>query len=749
MFTVGLVDQITKPIAKISKQFSGLASNYQAGTMKMATGAAGIASVGYALQKALMPAIELDRKLGELKSLGVHDDALKQVANTSYDFALKYGKSATEFVNSSYNIQSAIGGLTGKELAEFTKQSNILAMATKSDSETITSYMGAMYGIFQNEANSIGKANWVNQISGQTAKAVEMYRTTGAEMTAAFSNLSNTATNVGVSAAEQFAMIGRLQLVAKSGSIAGTQSEKFIQGIGKAQKQLGITLKDQNGDLLSLDTVIGRINGKLSSLGSVDKLEVLTKIFGDQGAKGFNVLSTDIQALTKDTIEFQKITNNGQSLGMAEVQIDQSQRLAQSWYVVRAAFGTAILPAFNEFAGWLADTGRDLVKFTEQHPTLAKYIGYSALALLGLVAAGGLFTLMMGANQMVMTTWGAGVKAAGLIGSGYSTVITGMQARLSGLTFTTMFYTSKLWLKNKALAASNIATTIYGKGVDAAKLALTRFRTTAAFTGGYLPALSAVMRGATVSTWGFVASLTAAAAPIIAIVALVAAVAIGIYKYWQPIKAFFGGFWDGLTEGFAPVGEVFGSLFESLSFLGDIFSWIGEQVGFSSEELKGFADAGKSFGSIMASIFNGLLWPIKQFIKLLTGGINLVKDITGSIANFFGFGGNNEIKSQLTHQQVLDFALPNNVIPMTNNVIPTPLANQNQQVRDLVTRPKNLIELPTARVERTKAQPIFNSSNNNSSDNSNDNSRKMFVENITIQSDDANRDFSKLMELAG
>ena len=149
MFTVGLIDQITKPIAKISHSLNGLTNDYQRGTMKMASGVAGIAASGYALQNALMPAIEMDRVLGEVKSLGVRESALKQLTDSSYDFALKYGKSATGFVSSSYDIQSAIEGLNDADLSAFTMSSNVLAAATKSDAATITNYMGTMYGILK------------------------------------------------------------------------------------------------------------------------------------------------------------------------------------------------------------------------------------------------------------------------------------------------------------------------------------------------------------------------------------------------------------------------------------------------------------------------------------------------------------------------------------------------------------------------------------------------------------------------
>ena len=59
----------------------------------------------------------------------------------------------------------------------------------------------------------------------------------------------------------------------------------------------------------------------------------------------------------------------------------------------------------------IADMGTGLVGFTNEFPTLTKYIGYGAVALLGLVAAGGLFTLIMGAGKMAMVAWGVGAMA--------------------------------------------------------------------------------------------------------------------------------------------------------------------------------------------------------------------------------------------------------------------------------------------------------------------------------------------------
>jgi TP901 family phage tail tape measure protein len=425
MFTVGLIDQITKPIAKISKQFNGLSSNYQAGTMKAASGMAGMAAAGYALTNAMQPAIDMDRALGEVKSLGVRDSALKELTNTAYDFSLKYGKSATEFISSSYDIQSAISGLNDADLSAFTLSSNVLATATKSDAATITNYMGTMFGIFKNQANSMGKSNWVEQVTGMTASAVQMFKTNGSEMSAAFTSIGAEGQSAGIGMNEQMAVLGTLQAT-MSGSEAGTKYKAFLAGVGKAQKSLGLEFTNSQGKMLPMVDILTKIKGKYGETLDVAESDALGKAFGSkEAAATVKLLMNDIDTLGGSIGALGKVKGMEQAEKMAAAMTDQSDRLSQSWFVIRAAFGTAILPVFNSFASWLANVGRDLVSFTEKYPTLTKYIGYAAVSLLGLVAAGGLFTLMMGAGQMAMVAWGV----AGMVWAGITTVLT------SGLTF--------------------------------------------------------------------------------------------------------------------------------------------------------------------------------------------------------------------------------------------------------------------------------------------------------------------------
>lgn len=433
MFTVGLVDQITKPIAKISKGLNGLTNDYQAGTMKMASGAAGIAGAGFALQNALMPAIEMDRALGEVKSLGVRESALKQLTDTSYEFALKYGQSSTEFVKSSYDIQSAIAGLNDADLSAFTLSSNVLAAATKADAGTITSYMGTMYGIFKNQANEMGKSEWVEQLTGMTASAVQAFKTTGSEMSAAFTSIGAEATSAGISMNEQMAILGTLQAT-MSGSEAGTKYKSFLAGVGKAQDALGLSFTDSQGAMLPMVDILNKIKGKYGETIDVAEGDELKKAFGSSEAVGtIKLLMNDINGLGNSINELGDVTGMQQAEKMAMAMTDQSERLSQSWYVIRAAWGSVILPVFNDFVGLIADMGTSVVAFTEEFPNLTKWIGYAAVGVLGLVAAGGLFTLMMGAGKMAMVAWTVGAMAWGGITTALTTGLTFLKGAMLAL----------------------------------------------------------------------------------------------------------------------------------------------------------------------------------------------------------------------------------------------------------------------------------------------------------------------------
>ncbi|PMH00378.1 phage tail tape measure protein [Vibrio lentus] len=410
-FQVGLIDQISKPLGSIQQQITNVSATYQKSTHTMAAGAAGMVGAGFALKNALMPAIEMDRKLGEVKSLGVADDQLKTLAQTAMKFSVEYGKSATEFVAASYDIQSAIAGLAGDELSEFTRASGVLAAATKADTGTITSYVGTMYGIFQNSANEMGKADWVNMLGGQTAKAVQMFKTTGEGMSSAFTSVGAAATSVGVGMTEQMAILGTLQAT-MSGSEAGTKYRSFLAGTAKAQEALNMQFTNAQGQMLPIVDILNQIKGRYGETISVAEAAELSKAFGTQEATAMiQLLMQNTDGLATSISELGKVKGLDVAEQMAGAMTDQWERLEQGVFAVRTAFGAALLPALLPVISSLADGAMEIIEWTQMFPNLTKYIGFAGVAFLGLVAAGGMFTMITGALKAAwaMMTLGVGI----------------------------------------------------------------------------------------------------------------------------------------------------------------------------------------------------------------------------------------------------------------------------------------------------------------------------------------------------
>lgn len=115
------------------------------------------------------------------------------------------------------------------------------------------------------------------------------------------------------------------------------------------------------------------------------------------------------------------------------------------------------------------------------------------------------------------------------------------------------------------------------------------------------------------------------------------ATALLIYKYWDKVKAFFGGFWEGLKSGLAPVIEKFkplGALF------GVVVGWLEKAVKWftdllspvqsTQKDLDAAASAGKKFGEWLAAGIDLVTKPLQW----LMDSIQWVIDHMPSIEKF-------------------------------------------------------------------------------------------------------------------
>lgn len=557
LFAIGVSDEASGKMLGIQRAVDKTCSTAKNSFGGLTSALGGALSAG-ALSGMIAPARAFGKSVNEVASLGTGKDALDALQKSAKQFVINFGGDASEIVRSAYDIKSAIAGLQGSELASFTVASATLARATKADAGTITAYMGTMYGIFKQQAESMGKAQWVEQMAGRTALAVQMFKTTGMEMSSAFTALGANAQAAGISAQEQMAVLGMLQST-MGGSEAGTKYKAFLMGIGNAQKELGLKFTDKSGNMLGIDKILEKVRGKFGDSLSVKESDQLKKAFGsDEAVSLVKLLLTQTGDLKQNIADLGRVNNMDKAKEMAQTMSGVWGRLSGSWEAVRISFGQRLLPTINKVVGKLADFVAYIHKCIEIAPGLTTkvgllFVGLTLLgAVLGLVGAAFAFGKVILAGFLI-----AGGPLVGLLG------------------------------KLKMLFA-------------VVKAAMWVF----AFAGTYLVMLFKMM---TIGALKFGAALLLNPMTwiVLGIMALVAGVVALIY-YWSDLVAWFentswgqtlinmfqdlSAWWHDLTAAFtdgAWVQTLMGlldSLMAPLRSLGDGVVWVGEKLGIISDE---------------------------------------------------------------------------------------------------------------------------------------------------------------------
>lgn len=401
-FAIGLRDDTKGGLASLQRSIDRTCRQVRNNFEGIKAGALSAAGAGMSIYQMVNPAVDFNRAMGEVASLDVGQDALRHLQTSAKQFATQYGGTAAEVVRASYDIQSAIAGLAGKELGAFTVASATLAKATKADTATITSYVGTMYGIFKQQADGMGKAAWVEQLAGRTALAVQMFKTTGTEMSSAFTSLGANATATGIAANEQMAVLGMLQST-MSGSEAGTKYKSFLAGIGGAQKTLGLSFTDKSGNMLGISDILAKIKGKFGDTLDVAEGDLLKKAFGsDEAVSMIKQLLTDTTGLKNNIDALGKVQGMDKARQMAASMTDVWGRLGGAFNAVSVSFGQSFLPVLEDIVGWVVKVLTYVQSLIAIAPNLTRYIGMGAVAMMSLGAVMGILAALWAINKMAL-----------------------------------------------------------------------------------------------------------------------------------------------------------------------------------------------------------------------------------------------------------------------------------------------------------------------------------------------------------
>lgn len=395
-YIISLTDQLSAPLKGVMKSIDDLGKRGADSMKNIGIGVAGIVGAGVALKSALDPAIEFSRAINEVKAAGIGASGLEKVEQFALDFSSSFGIASNEVVNSVNEIARAIDGLTDDELISFSKGSNILAKATGSSVQEMGSYLSTMYGIFQQEADRMGKSKWVEMMAGQATLTANMFKSSGESLSQAFTNLMSTGQSKGVELAEQFAVLGNLQSV-MPGGMSGTKYAAFLNGVGKASKKLGLDFLDANNRMLPITDILAKI--KKSYGDTIDEVEAqqLAKAFGTNDAvQVINYLLPKIDSLKDNIKEIGGVNNLDDAVRVSKITTDSWMRFSAILQNIKIAIGVEILKKIEPLFNRMADLGQEFVAWLKTYKNIARWIGYAVGALIGFTGLTAALTLMSG-----------------------------------------------------------------------------------------------------------------------------------------------------------------------------------------------------------------------------------------------------------------------------------------------------------------------------------------------------------------
>lgn len=527
----------------------------------LAIGAA--AAGGYAAGRFLQPAIGFGKEMSRVQALTRIDKNSPQF-KALREQALKLG-SETQFTAS-----DAASGQSFLAMAGFTPQAIQAALPGVLN-------MALAGGVELGETADIGS----NILTQFNLTADQMDRV-GDTLTAAFTRTNTdlralgetmkytgpVAAKLGISLEEAAAMAGMLANNGLRGSDAGTAMRASLSRLASppkaaadALKELGVSVADARGKMRPMEDVLLDLYKATQKYGQVDQVSFFKDIAGEEAFVGLQTL-----VAAAGSGELQKLTRElqgarGEADRVAKVMADNLDGDLKN---LDSAWEGLRIRISDLVDGPLRSVTQWLTRVLEKITSLAQ--AHPVLTRQLLIAGGAL---------LAMTA---------TIGS-LSLVIGVLYGKLATLRL----------------------------GFDILTRSMNVVRV--------LPALWGMVTGSVSLLGGAIGALFS---PVGLIVAALAGAAVLIWKYWDPIRAFFAGVFSGIMERLTPLRETFerfGPVFDTIgSGISLVFNWFKSLLSpmeSSKETLDKCTSAGEIFGNVLGGALQLVLTPAKMLLDTL------------------------------------------------------------------------------------------------------------------------------------
>lgn len=419
-----------KTYAEFDKQFRDVGRTMQQTGMKVGLVAGGMfASMVKPMKDAVNVTKEFDTEMSKVQALtGATADEFGQMKDMAKDLGATTSFTASQAASAISFLGMA--GFETNEILDATPGLLNLAASAQMDLGRAADIASNIISGFNMEANQAGK------VSDVLARASSNANTNVEQMGDAMATVAPIASTLGMSLEDMASGTMIMSDAGMQGQKAGRMLRQGLLRLAKPTgaaekliKKLGVNVFDADGNMKSLDKVVGELEGGLKGMSSKAQTAALATLFGSESTAGWSALLAAGSDTLKDyTADLEN--SEGAAETMAKTMRDNLQgsitQLQSGIEGLQIKLGEKLMPTVRGAADYLTDL---VGKFNEMDDATVETIAQTALmvtAVLGVttVVAGlatGIGALMMFAGPLglalVGTTALLGALGIGLYAS--------------------------------------------------------------------------------------------------------------------------------------------------------------------------------------------------------------------------------------------------------------------------------------------------------------------------------------------
>lgn len=351
-------------IAATGEKLKTVGDNISSAGQKLLPVTAGVTALGTA---SVTTAANFESSMSQVQAtMGITKDSMSKVNGQSVNTMDTLSKLAKKMgAETAFSASECAEALNYLALAGYDTEQmcntlpTVLNLAAAGDialadaSDMVTDAMSAL-GMGVDEAETM---------VDQMAKTASTTNTSVAQLGEGILTIGATAKSIKGGTAELNTALGILANNGIKGAEGGTHLRNIILSLqsptdtaAKQMEALGLSVYDSEGNMRSLNDILGDLNTSMDGMTSAEKSNIISKIFNKTDLSSVNALLANTGG-TWDELQQKIIESGGAAQQMADTQLDNLQGqitiLKSALEGLAISFGELLMPAIKQIVGWV------------------------------------------------------------------------------------------------------------------------------------------------------------------------------------------------------------------------------------------------------------------------------------------------------------------------------------------------------------------------------------------------------------